>query len=95
MCDVNSFCVSRYVERVSEMLRQRLKQADILLLKAATMAEKRQEALEEQARLEPRIDLLAGCTRKLQKLVLNSFFCLLLFTTLAFISSLDKAVFHQ
>ncbi|XP_028989046.1 CDK5 regulatory subunit-associated protein 3 isoform X2 [Betta splendens] len=59
----------RYVERVSEMLRQRLKQADILLLKAATMAEKRQEALEEQARLEPRIDLLAGCTRELQKLI--------------------------
>ncbi|XP_028286906.1 CDK5 regulatory subunit-associated protein 3 isoform X2 [Parambassis ranga] len=59
----------RYVERVSEMLRQKLKQADILVLKAATMAEKRQEALQEQSRLEPRIDLLAGCTRELQKLI--------------------------
>ncbi|XP_071754635.1 CDK5 regulatory subunit-associated protein 3 [Centroberyx gerrardi] len=59
----------RYVERVSEVLRQKLKQADILVLKRATLAEKRQEALEEQAKLEPRIDLLAGRTRELQKLI--------------------------
>ncbi|XP_034715556.1 CDK5 regulatory subunit-associated protein 3 [Etheostoma cragini] len=59
----------RYVERVSEVLRQKLKQADILLLKGATMVEKRQEALEEQSRLEPRVDLLAGCTRELQKVI--------------------------
>lgn len=72
----------RYVERVSEVLRQKLKQADILVLKGATMAEKRQEALEEQSRLEPRIDLLAGCTRELQKLVFDYFFHLVLFTGL-------------
>ncbi|XP_031699422.1 CDK5 regulatory subunit-associated protein 3 [Anarrhichthys ocellatus] len=59
----------RYVERVSEVLRQKLKQADILVLKGATMVEKRQEALEEQSRLEPRVDLLAGCTRELQKMI--------------------------
>ncbi|XP_034563845.1 CDK5 regulatory subunit-associated protein 3 [Notolabrus celidotus] len=59
----------RYVERVSEVLRQKLKQADILVLKGATMVEKRQEALVEQSRLEPRVDLLAGCTRELQKLI--------------------------
>ncbi|XP_049915713.1 CDK5 regulatory subunit-associated protein 3 [Epinephelus moara] len=59
----------RYVERVSEVLRQKLKQADILLLKAATMVERRQEALEEQSRLEPRVDLLAGRTRELQKMI--------------------------
>ncbi|XP_062269774.1 CDK5 regulatory subunit-associated protein 3 [Platichthys flesus] len=59
----------RYVERVSEVLRQKLKQADILVLKGATMVEKRQEALEEQSRLEPRVDLLAGCTRDLQKMI--------------------------
>ncbi|XP_032358888.1 CDK5 regulatory subunit-associated protein 3 [Etheostoma spectabile] len=59
----------RYVERVSEVLRQKLKQADILLLKGATMVERRQEALEEQSRLEPRVDLLAGCTRELQKVI--------------------------
>ncbi|XP_034414684.1 CDK5 regulatory subunit-associated protein 3 isoform X1 [Cyclopterus lumpus] len=59
----------RYVERVSEVLRQKLKQADVLLLKGATMVEKRQEALEEQSRLEPRVDLLAGCTRELQKMI--------------------------
>lgn len=59
----------RYVERVSEVLRQKLKQAEILLLKGATMVEKRQEALQEQSRLEPRVDLLAGCTRELQKMI--------------------------
>ncbi|KAL6094508.1 cdk5rap3 [Pungitius sinensis] len=58
-----------YVERVSELLRQKLKQADILVLKGATMVEKRQEALEEQSRLEPRVDLLAGRTRELQKMI--------------------------
>ena len=71
------FCVlSRYVERVSETLRQKLKQSDILVLKRATMADNRQKALEEQAKLEPRIDLLAKTTRELQKLVndLYSFF---------------------
>ena len=61
----------RYVERVSEVLRQKLKQADILVLKRATLAEKRQEALEEQATLEPRIDLLAQRTHQLHKLVLS------------------------
>nr|XP_040032840.1 CDK5 regulatory subunit-associated protein 3 isoform X2 [Gasterosteus aculeatus aculeatus] len=58
-----------YVERVSELLRQKLKQADILVLKGATMVEKRQEALKEQSRLEPRVDLLAGRTRELQKMI--------------------------
>lgn len=59
----------RYVERVSDMLRQKLKQADILVLKSASTAERRQEALEEQAKLEPRIDLLAARTKELQKLI--------------------------
>ncbi|KAJ7987573.1 hypothetical protein DPEC_G00327880 [Dallia pectoralis] len=59
----------RYVERVSEVLRQKLKQADILVLKRATLAERRQEALEEQASLEPRIDLLIERTHQLQKLI--------------------------
>ncbi|KAL0984228.1 hypothetical protein UPYG_G00138800 [Umbra pygmaea] len=59
----------RYVERVSEVLRHKVKQADILLLKKVTLAEKRREALEEQAALEPRIDLLAERTHQLQKLI--------------------------
>ncbi|KAM8837629.1 CDK5 regulatory subunit-associated protein 3 isoform 2-T2 [Spinachia spinachia] len=58
-----------YVERVSELLRQKLKQADILVLKGATMVEKRQEALKEQSILEPRVDLLAERTRELQKMI--------------------------
>lgn len=54
---------------MSDVLRQKLKQADILVLKEAALAERRQEALEEQAKLEPRIDLLATRTRELQRLV--------------------------
>lgn len=81
--------VFRYVERVSEVLRQKLKQADILVLKGATMAEKRQEALEEQSRLEPRVDLLAGRTRELQKLVLDFCFTLFMLTRLV-ISQLTR-----
>lgn len=57
---------------MTEVLRQKMKQADILVLKSNMMVERRQEALEEQSKLEPRIDLLAGCTRDLQKLVLNN-----------------------
>nr|XP_057924425.1 CDK5 regulatory subunit-associated protein 3 isoform X1 [Doryrhamphus excisus] len=59
----------RYVERVTEILRQKMKQADILELKASTMVEKRQEALEEQSRLEPRVDLLVARTQELKKLI--------------------------
>lgn len=76
----------RYVERVTEVLRQKMKQADILVVKANTMVERRQEALEEQSRLEPRVDLLAGCTRELQRLVLNYHF--------QFIHAHIEAVFH-
>uniref|UniRef100_A0A8C6WQW8 CDK5 regulatory subunit associated protein 3 n=1 Tax=Neogobius melanostomus TaxID=47308 RepID=A0A8C6WQW8_9GOBI len=47
----------------------KLKQADILVLKGAAMAEKRQETLAELSRLEPRVDLLTGCTKELQKLI--------------------------
>lgn len=51
------------------MLRHKLKQADILLLKRASLAERRREALDEQAKLEPRIDVLSVQTKELQKLV--------------------------
>ncbi|XP_061764113.1 CDK5 regulatory subunit-associated protein 3 isoform X2 [Nerophis ophidion] len=59
----------RYVERVAEMLRQKMKQAEVLELKAASMVERRQGALEEQSRLEPRVDLLAARTLELKKLI--------------------------
>ncbi|XP_077359467.1 CDK5 regulatory subunit-associated protein 3 [Festucalex cinctus] len=59
----------RYVERVTEVLRQKMKQADILELKAINMVEKRREALEEQSRLEPRVDLLAERTQELKKMI--------------------------
>ncbi|XP_041122539.1 CDK5 regulatory subunit-associated protein 3 [Polyodon spathula] len=57
----------RYVDRVTELLHQKLKQADILVLKQQAMAERRQEALREQGQLEPRIDLLVQRTKELQK----------------------------
>lgn len=63
------------MERVSDMLRQKLKQADILVLKRTSLAEQRQEALEEQAKLEPRVDRLAAHTKELQKLVPYSVNC--------------------
>nr|XP_028559013.1 CDK5 regulatory subunit-associated protein 3 isoform X1 [Podarcis muralis] len=59
----------RYVDRVTELLRQKLKQADLLLLKKDLMVQKRQEALEEQANLEPKLDIIVEKTRELQKLI--------------------------
>ncbi|XP_077170095.1 CDK5 regulatory subunit-associated protein 3 [Paroedura picta] len=59
----------RYVDRVTELLRQKLKQADLLYLKKDLMIQKRQEALEEQAALEPKLDLLVQKTKELQKLI--------------------------
>ncbi|XP_015267927.1 PREDICTED: CDK5 regulatory subunit-associated protein 3 [Gekko japonicus] len=59
----------RYVDRVTELLHQKLKQADLLLLKKDLMIQKRQEALEEQAALEPKLDLLVQKTKELQKLI--------------------------
>ncbi|XP_015217758.2 CDK5 regulatory subunit-associated protein 3 [Lepisosteus oculatus] len=59
----------RYVERVTELLRQKLKQAEILAAKQRLQEEQREEALAEQARLEPKIDLLAQRTRELQRLI--------------------------
>uniref|UniRef100_A0A6I8N810 CDK5 regulatory subunit associated protein 3 n=1 Tax=Ornithorhynchus anatinus TaxID=9258 RepID=A0A6I8N810_ORNAN len=59
----------RYVDRVTELLRQKLKQAELLALKKELMVQKRQEALREQAALEPKLDLLIDKTRELQKSV--------------------------
>ncbi|KAM9112821.1 CDK5 regulatory subunit-associated protein 3 isoform 1-T1 [Pangshura tecta] len=59
----------RYVDRVSELLRQKLKQAELLVLKKELTAQKRQEALEEQGVLEPKLDLLVQKTKELQKLI--------------------------
>ncbi|XP_074834960.1 CDK5 regulatory subunit-associated protein 3 [Carettochelys insculpta] len=59
----------RYVDRLSELLRQKLKQAELLVLKKELAAQKRQGALEEQAALEPKLDLLGERTKELQKLI--------------------------
>uniref|UniRef100_A0A8C6N844 Uncharacterized protein n=1 Tax=Melopsittacus undulatus TaxID=13146 RepID=A0A8C6N844_MELUD len=58
----------RYVDRVSELLRQKLKQAELLLAKKELMGQKRQEALAEQGALEPKLDRLMERTKELQKL---------------------------
>ncbi|XP_045841848.1 CDK5 regulatory subunit-associated protein 3 [Meles meles] len=59
----------RYVDRVTEFLQQKLKQSQLLALKKELMAQKQQEALQEQAALEPKLDLLLEKTRELQKLI--------------------------
>ncbi|XP_062485716.1 CDK5 regulatory subunit-associated protein 3 [Pezoporus occidentalis] len=59
----------RYVDRVSELLRQKLKQAELLLAKKELMGQKRREALAEQGALEPKLDQLMERTKELQKLI--------------------------
>ncbi|NWH23706.1 CK5P3 protein, partial [Grus americana] len=59
----------RYVDRVSELLRQKLKQAELLLAKKEAMSRKREEALAEQGTLEPKLDRLLEKTKELQKLI--------------------------
>ncbi|XP_010618606.1 CDK5 regulatory subunit-associated protein 3 [Fukomys damarensis] len=58
----------RYVDRVTESLQQKLKQSQLLALKRELMVQKQQEALQEQAALEPKLDLLLEKTRELQGL---------------------------
>ncbi|NWR90583.1 CK5P3 protein, partial [Furnarius figulus] len=59
----------RYVDRVTELLKQKLRQAELLLAKKEVMAQKRQEALAEQGSLEPKLDRLLEKTKELQKLI--------------------------
>lgn len=54
---------------MTEFLQQKLKQSQLLALKKELMVEKQQEALQEQAALEPKLDLLLEKTRELQRLV--------------------------
>ncbi|XP_062893121.1 CDK5 regulatory subunit-associated protein 3 isoform X2 [Mobula hypostoma] len=59
----------RYVDRVTELLQQKLKQAESVGAKQHLMVRKRQEALEEQSDLEPKLDLLIQRTKELRKLI--------------------------
>ncbi|XP_011901719.1 PREDICTED: CDK5 regulatory subunit-associated protein 3 isoform X2 [Cercocebus atys] len=59
----------RYVDRVTEFLQQKLKQSQLLALKKELMVQKQQEALGEQAALEPKLDLLLEKSKELQKLI--------------------------
>uniref|UniRef100_A0A8B9R5N0 CDK5 regulatory subunit associated protein 3 n=1 Tax=Anas platyrhynchos TaxID=8839 RepID=A0A8B9R5N0_ANAPL len=59
----------RYVDRVSELLQQKLRQAELLLAKREALGQKRQEALAEQGNLEPKLDRLLDTTRELQRLI--------------------------
>lgn len=54
---------------MTEFLQQKLKQSQLLALKKELMVQKQQEALQEQAALEPKLDLLLEKTKELQKLV--------------------------
>ncbi|XP_072927917.1 CDK5 regulatory subunit-associated protein 3 [Hemitrygon akajei] len=59
----------RYVDRVTELLQQKLKQAKAVGAKQHLMVQKGQESLEEQSDLEPKLDLLIQRTKELQKLI--------------------------
>ncbi|XP_030077213.1 CDK5 regulatory subunit-associated protein 3 isoform X2 [Microcaecilia unicolor] len=59
----------RYVDRVTELLHQKLKQSELMGLKKELMAQRREAALEEQRALEPRLDLIVQQTKELQKLI--------------------------
>ncbi|NXF25276.1 CK5P3 protein, partial [Rhodinocichla rosea] len=59
----------RYVERVTALLRQRSLQAELLLAKREALAQRRRQALAEQAALEPRLRRLQESTRELQRLI--------------------------
>ncbi|KAM6295471.1 LOW QUALITY PROTEIN: CDK5 regulatory subunit-associated protein 3 [Aegotheles albertisi] len=59
----------RYVERVSELLGQKLRQAELLGAKREALGRRRREALEEQRALEPQLDRLLERTKELQRLI--------------------------
>ncbi|KAM4884281.1 CDK5 regulatory subunit-associated protein 3 isoform 2-T2 [Sylvia borin] len=59
----------RYVERVTALLRQKLLQAELLLAKKDTLAQKRRQALAEQEALEPQLQQLQRRIKELQKLI--------------------------
>lgn len=69
LCYTTALNAGRYVDRVTEFLQQKLKQSQLLALKKELMVQKQQEALQEQAALEPKLDLLLEKTKELQKLV--------------------------
>ncbi|XP_072343675.1 CDK5 regulatory subunit-associated protein 3 isoform X3 [Scyliorhinus torazame] len=59
----------RYIDRVTELLQQKLRQAEAVGEKQHLMVQKRQQSLEEQAALEPKLDLLIQRTKELRKLI--------------------------
>lgn len=59
----------KYVDRLVDTLQQKLYQADKNLQSREAVAARRQEALEEQRQLQPKLDLILAKTRQLQKQV--------------------------
>ncbi|XP_015471959.1 CDK5 regulatory subunit-associated protein 3 [Parus major] len=59
----------RYVERVTALLRQKLLQSELLLAKRDALAQRRQQALAEQAALEPKLQQLQETTKELRGLI--------------------------
>lgn len=57
----------RYVDRVTDLLRQRLKQAELLEKKREAWLERGKAAQEERESLEPKLSLLQERSRELQK----------------------------
>uniref|UniRef100_A0A131Y046 Putative cdk5 activator-binding protein n=1 Tax=Ixodes ricinus TaxID=34613 RepID=A0A131Y046_IXORI len=58
---------AKYVDRLVETLQQKLYQADKMLQSQEAVVARRQEALDEQRQLQPKLDLVLLKTRQLQK----------------------------
>ncbi|KAH8023725.1 hypothetical protein HPB51_015265 [Rhipicephalus microplus] len=57
----------RYVDRLVETLQQKLYLADKNLQSREAVATRRQEALDEQRQLQPKLELILAKIRQLQK----------------------------
>lgn len=67
MCSCN--VSPRYVDRVIDLLRQRLNQAELLEKKREAWLERGKSAQEERESLEPKLQVLQERSRELQKQV--------------------------
>lgn len=59
----------RYVDRLTDKLKQKLQLADKMVFYQKQSVAKRNQALEEQRELEPKLDVITQRTKELQKQV--------------------------
>lgn len=67
--NLSLICISRYVDRLADSLKQKVSLEEKMLASREAVKQKRLDCLEDQTKLEPRVDALVGRTRELQKQV--------------------------